>query len=67
MIILTVAALAAAQPAPAPAPQAPVGRPAGNGQMQQGANCPCCNHREANHDRDCCAGHAQHRGHDDHR
>lgn len=69
MIILTAAALAAAQPAPAP--QAPAGQPASHGadhaahgQMQHGVNCPCCDHGGQNHDRDCC-DHAQHRSHDD--
>lgn len=73
MIILTAAALAAAQPVPAP--QAPAGQPAGHGaghqshgQAQPGAHCPCCDHgRGANHDRDCCAGETrQHSGHADH-
>jgi hypothetical protein len=70
MIILTAAAIAAAQPAPAP--QAPAGPPAGHGaghaghgQMQHGENCPCCDHGGSSPDRDCCAEHAQHRGHDD--
>lgn len=77
MIILTAAALAAAQPAPAP--QAPAGEPAGHaghmahsqvqhGQMQHGQNCPCCNHGGSNQGDDCCAGmRQQHRGHDEHR
>jgi hypothetical protein len=73
MIILTAAAIAAAQPAPAS--QAPAGPPAGHGaghaghaghgQMQHGENCPCCDHGGSSPDRDCCAEHAQHRGHDD--
>ena len=75
MIILTAAALAAAQPAPAP--QAPAGAPAGHaghaapgadhaahGRMQHGQNCPCCDHSGSATDRDCCE-HMQHRGHDD--
>jgi hypothetical protein len=67
MIILTAAALAAAQPAPAP--QAPVGQPAGqhagHGQMQHGQNCPCCDHSGSTPGRDCCE-HMQRRG-EDHR
>ncbi|WP_395611650.1 hypothetical protein [Allosphingosinicella sp.] len=68
MIILTAAALAAAQPAPAP--QAPAGPMAGHaehaahGQMQHGQNCPCCEHSGSAQGHDCC-DHAQHRGHDD--
>jgi copper resistance protein B len=77
MIILTAAALAAAQPAPAP--QAPAGPPAGHadhathgqmqhgqmqhGQMQHGQNCPCCDHDGGNAGRDCCE-HMQQRNHD---
>ena len=72
MIILTAAALAAAQPVPAPPAQAgqPAGQHAdhaGHSQMQHGANCPCCDHEGATPDRDCCAEHARHRGHDDRR
>ncbi len=65
MIILTAAALAAAQPAPAP--QAQAGPPANHaghmaqgadhaahGRMQHGQNCPCCDHSGANGGRDCC-------------
>ena len=75
MLILTAAALAAAQPAPAP--QAPVAHPAGHsaghashGQGQHGQTCPCCDHGGSTADRDCCAGHRQQqqdRGHDGHR
>ena len=74
MIILTAAALAAAQPAPAP--QAPTAPPAGahadhagHGGMQHGQNCPCCEHDGAASGRDCCAEHRQqqNRGHDEHR
>jgi hypothetical protein len=60
MMILTAAALAAAQPAPTP--QAPAGPSAGHamhGQMQQGQmqhvrDCPCCEHEGANAEGDCC-------------
>ena len=74
MIILTAAALAAAQPAPAP--QAPAGTPAqqgarheGHGQSpQRGETCPCCDHSEgADRARDCCADRAPRSGHDGHR
>ena len=69
MIILTAAALAAAQPAPAP--QAPVAHPAGHAAghgehaQQQGQHCPCCAQNGSNQDRNCCAGHRQeqHRDH----
>jgi len=77
MIILTAAALAAAQPAPAP--QAQPGPPAGHadhatrgaghaahGRMQHGQNCPCCDHSGSGSDRDCC-DHMQQRGRDDRR
>ncbi len=74
MIILTVAALAAAQPAAAPPAQAgtPVqhgARHEGHGQNpQRGDNCPCCDHQSGSgQDRDCCAEHARHRGHDTNR
>ena len=72
MMILTAAALAAAQPAPAPT--APAGPPAGHadhaahgqmqhGQMQHGQNCPCCDHSGSTTGRDCCE-HMQQRGQD---
>ena len=71
MIILTAAALAAAQPAPAPrAPAAPTAGHhadhAAHGQMQHGENCPCCDHGGSHRDPDCC-DRAQHRGHDERR
>ena len=74
MIILTAAALAAAQPAPAP--QAQPGTPAAHaghmaeggdhaahGRMQHGQNCPCCEHGGSGGERDCCE-HMQQRNHD---
>ena len=71
MIILTAAALAAAQPASAP--QAPAGQPASHGaehaahgRMQHGQDCPCCDHDGADADRDCCAHMQQRDQHDRH-
>ena len=73
MIILTAAAIAAAQPAPAPqAPMAPMAHPAGqhaghgpHAPGQQAHNCPCCAQHGSTQDRDGCAGHRQlqHRDH----
>ena len=70
MIILTAAAIAAAQPAPAPQAQVapPAGQHAGHGshaQGQQAHDCPCCAQHGSTQDRDGCAGHRQlqHRDH----
>ena len=70
MIILTAAALAAAQPAPSP--QAPAAPPASHGdhashgqmqhgQMQHGDNCPCCAHSASRSGGDDCCDHMRQR------
>jgi hypothetical protein len=62
MIVMNAVALAAAQPA-VQVPAAPSAH-SGHAAAHQGRHCCCCD--DGDQDRENCAEHAQHRGHDSH-